>query len=210
MRLISSIADIEEGVAALVAREPRFETIAQAGLPPLRRSPAGFTTLIEILVGQMISLQAADAIMSRLRAAFEPWNMREIAATAPYRLQNVGLSRAKAMSVIAIAQAVMEGKLDFNELEHLEDGDVQSRLTALRGIGPWTADIYLLTALGRCDVLPSGDVALQSATQLAFDLAARPGRQKMQQLGEAWRPWRSVAARLLWTHYRRVRAAKHG
>lgn len=206
MRVIRTIDDLKEGVAALVAQEPRFAAIVREGLPPLRRSPGGFTTLVEIIVEQMISLKAAQAIMNRLHSAFDPIEPKVIHQSSLERLQKLGLSRAKAASVKAIAQAAAKGWLDFNELEQLDDGEVQRRLMSLKGIGPWSADIYLLTALGRRDVWPGGDVALQSAVQLVFELDLRPGAKRMEQLAEPWRPWRAVAARLLWTYYRRVKA----
>jgi DNA-3-methyladenine glycosylase II len=210
MRLINSIADVEEAVATLIVKEPRFGAVAERGLPPLRRVPGGFITLIEIIVEQMISLKASQAIMKRLRSAFEPFDAPVIHCCPSERLQKLGLSRAKARAVQAIAQAVVEGRLDFNELERLGDGEARMRLMALPGVGPWSADIYLLTALGRCDVWPRGDVALQSAAQLLFNLDSRPDQGSMEQLAEPWRPWRAVAARLLWTHYRRVKDMAEG
>ena len=210
MRPIHSIADIEEAVATLIAKEPRFGAIAEKGLPPLRRVPGGFITLTEIIVEQMISLKASQAIMKRLRSALDPFDASAIHCCPTERLQKLGLSRAKAGAVQAIAQAVVEGRLDFDELEQLGDDEARMRLMALPGVGPWSADIYLLTALGRCDVWPRGDVALQSAAQLLFNLDSRPDQRNMEQLAEPWRPWRAVAARLLWTHYRRVRAMAEG
>jgi DNA-3-methyladenine glycosylase II len=210
MRRIDSVVDIEEAVAALIAMEPRFGAIAGKGLPPLRRVPEGFATLIEIIAEQMLSLKASQAIMKRLRSALDPFDAAEIHRCPAERLQKLGLSRAKARAVQAIAQAVVEGRLDFNELEQLGDDEARMRLMALPGVGPWSADIYLLTALGRRDVWPTGDVALQSAAQLLFNLDSRPDRRSMEKLAEAWRPWRAVAARLLWSHYRRVKAMAEG
>jgi DNA-3-methyladenine glycosylase II len=205
MSLIRSIADIEEGVAALALKEARFATIAAKGMPPLRRSPGGFATLIEIVVEQMISLKAAEAILHRLRRTFEPFDAELIHESPVEQLRELGLSLAKARSVKAIAQEIVEGMLNFNELEGLSDDEAHRRLTRLRGIGAWSADIYLLSALGRRDVWPSADVALRSAVQQVFELKKRPNVAMMDDLAEPWRPWRAVAARLLWTHYRRVR-----
>jgi DNA-3-methyladenine glycosylase II len=210
MRRIDSLADIEEAVAALIAKEPRFGAIAGKGLPPLRRVPEGFTTLIEIIVEQMLSLKASQAIMKRLRSAFEPFDAAVIHRCPAERLQKLGLSQAKAGAIQAIAQAVVDGMIDFKELEQLGDEEARMRLMALPGIGAWSADIYLLTALGRRDVWPNGDVALQSAAQLLFSLDSRPDQRSMEQLAEPWRPWRAVAARLLWSHYRRVKAMAEG
>lgn len=210
MRLIRSIADIEEGVAALALKEARFAAIAAKGMPPLRRSPGGFATLIEIVVEQMISLKAAAAILHRLRRAFEPFQAEAIHESPVEQLMELGLSLAKARSVKAIAQEVVEGMLNFTELEQLDDDDAHRRLRKLRGIGAWSADIYLLSALGRRDVWPSADVALRSAAQGIFELTRRPDVRMMDDLAEPWRPWRAVAARLLWAHYRHVKGLEAG
>jgi DNA-3-methyladenine glycosylase II len=210
MRLIDSSADIEAAVAALIVREPRFEAIAREGVPPLRRSKGGFATLIEIIVEQMISLKASQTILKRLRTAFEPLDAGAIHCCPVERLHKLGLSRAKASAVQAVAAAVVEGGLDFSELEQLDDNQAQKRLMALPGVGPWSADIYLLMALGRPDVWPRGDVALQSAVQMVFSLPIRPAATSMEKLAEPWRPWRAVAARLLWSHYRRMKTIGEG
>ena len=118
------------------------------------------------------------------------------------RLMALGLSGAKARTFQALAKAVCEGHLQFDELAGVSDDDVVQRLQKNKGIGPWTADIYLLSAMGRADAWPAGDLALQAAAQDLFGLPGRPGPQDMKRLAEAWRPIRSVAARLLWSHYR--------
>lgn len=205
MKLIRSMADMEEGIAALGLKEKRFAAIAATGMPTLRRSPGGFATLVEIVVEQMISLKAAAAIRNRLLKAFEPFEAKLIHDTPVERLMELGLSLAKARSIKAIAGEVVGGLLNFDELEQLGDDDAHRRLTRLHGIGAWSADIYLLSALGRRDAWPSADIALRSAMQEVFELASRPDRRMMDDLAEPWRPWRGVAARLLWTHYRRVR-----
>jgi DNA-3-methyladenine glycosylase II len=204
MRLIETLADLEEGVAALTECEPRFGGVAAHGLPALRRRGPGFATLVEIVTEQMISLKAARAIITRLKAAYDPIEPMMICSAGMPALQELGLSRAKAQAILAVADAAAAGGLDFNELADNSDDDVRRRLTCYSGIGPWTADIYLLTALGRSDAWPSGDVALQRAMQALFGMEERPSEKTMQALAEPWRPWRSVAARLLWAHYRRT------
>jgi DNA-3-methyladenine glycosylase II len=206
MRVIRSIADIEEGVAALIALEPRFGAIVREGLPPLRRSPGGFATLVEIIVEQMISLRAGQAIMGRLRGAFMALEAEAVCRSSVEHLMSLGLSRVKARSILAIAEMTRRGELSFDELDGTDDSRAKERLMRLPSVGPWSADIYLLSALGRQDVWPAGDVALQSAAQLLFHLRKRPDMRRMERLAEPWRPWRAVAARLLWTHYRRVRS----
>jgi DNA-3-methyladenine glycosylase II len=203
--MISSIAELEEGVAQLAAREARFAFVAQQGLPPLRRKEQGFATLAEILIEQMISLQAAAAIIGRLQLEFGSLEALSVARAPLPRLRALGLSGAKAEALTSIAQAVVESRFDIMMLESLEDEDAASVLMGLKGIGPWSAHIYLLTALGRSDAWPAGDVALATAVKWLFDLESRPGAKTMAEIGDTWRPWRSVAARLLWMHYRNVK-----
>ncbi len=204
VRLIETVGDLEEGVAALTECEPRFAGVAAHGLPALRRCGAGFATLVEIVTEQMISLKAARAITARLKAAYEPFEPMMICNAGMPALQGLGLSRAKAGAILAVADAAAAGGLDFHALADKSDEDVRRLLTCYSGIGPWTAEIYLLTALGRSDAWPYGDVALQRAAQTLFGLEGRPREKAMQALAEPWRPWRSVAARLLWAHYRRT------
>ena len=205
--MISSIAELEEGVAQLAAREARFALVAREGLPPLRRKEQGFATLAEILIEQMISLEAAAAIIRRFQSEFGSLEALRIAQAQLSRLRAVGLSGAKAEALKSIAQAVAESRFDINVLEAMEDEEATSALMRLRGIGPWSAHIYLLTALGRSDAWPAGDVALGTAVKSLFDLESRPSAKTMEEIAEAWRPWRSVAARLLWMHYRKVKTA---
>jgi DNA-3-methyladenine glycosylase II len=204
MRLIETAADLEAGAAALTKCEPRFGGVAAHGLPALRRRQPGFVTLVEIVTEQMISLKAARAIIARLKAAYDPFEPRMICSAGMPALQGLGLSGAKARAVLAVADAAAEGRFDFSALSDDSDDDVRQRLTCYSGIGPWTAEIYLLTALGRSDAWPCGDVALQRAAQALFSMEARPTARAMQALAEPWRPLRSVAARLLWAHYRQM------
>jgi DNA-3-methyladenine glycosylase II len=206
MRIIATPDDVADGVSRLVAIEPRFAAIVAAtGLPPLRRAPAGFAGLAAIIVEQQISLHAAAAILKRLKQAVEPLEPAPLLAAGEAVLAAAGLSRAKVSALTALARAVEEGSLDLDALARLDDAEALACLVSVHGIGPWTAEIYLLTCLGRPDVWPAGDVALQTATGEAMGLAARPDRRAMVALAEPWRPWRAVAARLLWAHYRRAR-----
>jgi DNA-3-methyladenine glycosylase II len=205
MRLIETAVDLEEGVAALTECEPRFGGVAAHGLPALRRRGRGFATLVEIVTEQMISLKAARAIIARLKAAYDPFEPKMICSAGMTALQGLGLSRAKARAILSVADAAAAGALDFTALSDNSDDDVRQSLTDYSGIGPWTAEIYLLTALGRSDAWPYGDVALQIATQALFGMEGRPSGRTMKAMAEPWRPWRSVAARLLWAHYRRTK-----
>jgi DNA-3-methyladenine glycosylase II len=201
--LIDSEQDLHEGLAALRARDPRFDEIhLLTGLPPLRRRPGGFAGLASIVVSQQLSTASAAAIWARLSAAFEPFDATALRRARAARLQRVGLSAPKIRTLKAIAKAVDSGAIDFDALATMPADEAHGALTQIHGIGPWTADIYLLACLGHADAWPAGDLALQEAIRLAFTLEARPGTRDMIALAEPWRPWRGVAARLLWAYYR--------
>lgn len=205
-RTIGTEADLAEAVSALAAAEPRFAAIVGAtGLPPLRRRTDGLAGLLRIIADQQISLASAAAIWGRFEAAFAPFDPGQLAAAGDEALRACGLSAAKIRTFRALAAAAAVRTLDFSRLESLSDDEVARELTAISGIGPWTAEIYLLTCLGRPDVWPTGDLALRLATASAFELADRPSPAEMVRIAEPWRPWRAVAARLLWAHYRHVK-----
>ncbi len=206
MRRIESERDIEEGLKALSATEPKFGHLAKrVGLPPLRRAPGGVPGLLRIVMDQQISLKAGAAIWARLEARYAPFEAAILAEATEDDLRACGLSNAKLRTLRSLARAVHAGELDFERLELMSDADAAAALTALPGIGPWTADIYLLTCLGRADAWPKGDLALQAGAQLLLGLPERPNEKAMTALAEPWRPWRAVAARLIWAHYREVK-----
>jgi len=200
---IDSEADLAIGLQALLAADPRFtDIVARAGPPPLRRRPAGFAGLAAIVVSQQLSTASAGAIWGRLSAAFDPLDCTALRRARSARLKRIGLSAPKIRALKAIAKAVDDGALDLAALAALPADDAHALLTAVHGIGPWTADIYLLFCLGHADAWPAGDLALQEAARMAFALDARPTAKAMVPLAEPWRPWRGVAARLLWAYYR--------
>jgi DNA-3-methyladenine glycosylase II len=200
-RIIETEADLAEGAAWLAAAEPRFaEVLDLTGPLPLRRRPDGFAALLDMIVSQQVSTASAAAIHGRLAAAgFD--RAERVAAAAPEALAACGLSRPKSAYLCAIAAAAP----DYGALRALPDEDVAAALTALRGVGRWTADLYLLSALGRADVFPAGDLALQEAARHLFDLPRRPGAAELDAIALPWRPWRAVAARALWAYYRHVK-----
>jgi DNA-3-methyladenine glycosylase II len=205
---IHTEAELDLGLAALNRADPRFVAlIATAGRPPLRRRPGGFDGLAAIIVAQQLSTASAGAIWGRLAAAFDPLDPAAILRARPARLARLGLSAAKIRALKEIARAVARGKLALGALGELPADDAHAALTAVHGIGPWTADIYLLSCLGHADAWPAGDLALQEAARLAFALPARPTAKEMVALADSWRPWRAVAARVLWTYYRTAIAA---
>jgi DNA-3-methyladenine glycosylase II len=200
---IHTDADLEAALAALRVADPRFIAIlAAAGRPPLRRRTDGFAGLAAIIMAQQLSTASANAIWGRLAAAFDPFEPAAILRARPARLARLGLSAPKIRTLKAIARAIEHGELVLAALADLPADTAHAALTAVHGIGPWTADIYLLSCLGHADAWPAGDLALQEAARLAFALPTRPTAKEMQTMAEGWRPWRAVAARILWTYYR--------
>lgn len=195
-RLIGTEADIAEGTVALAAIDPAFAALAQL-TPPLRRRPAGYATLLQAIVGQQVSTASAAAIWARVAEAglTDPQAARTAGVEG---LRAVGLSRPKVRYALALADAA----LDYGAHEKMEDAAVIADLIRVPGIGRWTAEIYALAALGRPDVFPAGDLALQEAARILYDLDARPDERQLRAMAERWSPWRAVAARLLWELYR--------
>jgi DNA-3-methyladenine glycosylase II len=199
-------AELEHGIEALIAADPRFAAlIEKAGRPPLRRRADGFAGLASTVVSQQLSTASAGAIWGRLAAAFDPVTPEAIMRARKERLARIGLSAPKIRALKEIARAIAHGDLALATLGDIDAEAAHAALTAVHGIGPWTADIYLLACLGHADAWPAGDLALQEAARLAFGLKARPTAKEMMPLAESWRPWRAVAARVLWTYYRAVK-----
>ena len=198
-------ADVDAGVRQLLRQDPRLEAVvAVAGRAPLRRRAGGFAGLAQIIVNQQLSTASANAIWARLTAAYDPLAPERIRRARAVTLGRLGLSGAKIRAFKAIAAAIKDG-LDLNALAELPADDAHRALTALHGVGPWTADIYLLFCLGHADAWPAGDLAVQEAMRLAFQLKARPTPKEMGPLAELWRPLRGVAALMLWSYYRAIK-----
>ena len=204
-RIIETEACVAEGAAWLAAREPRFaRLIAETGPLPLRRRPDGFAALLDAILGQQVSTASAAALWARMEAAglvTEP----AVAAASEDDLRACGLSRQK----IRYAHALARAGVDYDALRNQPDAEVIATLTALPGIGRWTAEVYALISLGRADVFAPGDLALQEAARLLFDLPGRPTEPALRAMAEGWSPWRAVAARALWAYYR-VRRSREG
>ncbi|WP_069299904.1 DNA-3-methyladenine glycosylase family protein [Neptunicoccus sediminis] len=197
-RIIETDADVAEGAAWLAARDDRFRAaLEQTGPLPLRRTGDGFEALLSAIVGQQVSTASASAIWARLEAAGLHQRDRVLAASDA-EILGCGLSRPK----LRYTRALAESELDYSVLRDVPDVDVIAALCRITGIGRWTAEVYALTSLGRADVFPSGDLALQEAARLLFDLEARPSEKAMAAMAAEWSPWRAVAARLLWAYYR--------
>jgi DNA-3-methyladenine glycosylase II len=205
MRRIASHDDIAEGIEALIRLDPRLRTVAElAGPVPLRLIEPGFASLAGIVLGQQVSRASADAMAARLAALIDPLDAASVLAAGEEPLRAAGLSRAKQATLLAIARAVAEDGLDLHHLAGAGADEAVARLTALRGIGPWTAEVYLLFCAGHPDVFPARDVALQSAVGHALSIAPRPAATALSALAESWAPWRGVAARLFWAYYRHM------
>jgi DNA-3-methyladenine glycosylase II len=203
---IRTEADLDSGISQLVAADPRLaRVLAVTGRPPLRRREGSFAGLASIVVSQQLSTASASAIWSRLAAAYDPLDPAAIRRARPQRLKRIGLSSAKIRTLKAIATAITNDELDLTGLGAHDADDAHRILTSVHGIGPWTADIYLLVCLGHSDAWPAGDLALQEAARMAFALEQRPTTRQMGPLADPWRPWRAVAARLLWSYYRAVK-----
>lgn len=199
--------DIEEGLAALLAIDPELQPIARiAGEIPLRLRPAGFEGLARIIVAQQVSVASAEAIWTRVAAALPVVDAAAVADASHEDLKACGLSRPKIATLRALAAASLADGLDLARLAGQPAAEAHAALTAIRGIGPWTADIFLLFCAGHRDIFPAGDLALQNAVRDGFDLGARPDARTLAAFAARWSPWRGIAARLFWAYYRARRS----
>lgn len=211
MDRIHTEAALDAALASLVKADARFaQALTLAGRPPLRKRPDGFAGLAGIVVGQQLSTASAGAIWGRLEAALHPFDHTAMLRARSPKLVRAGLSAAKIKTLKSIAKEIDRGTLDLPALASMSADDAHSILIAIHGIGPWTADSYLLFCLGHADAWPAGDLALQEAARLLFALKARPTAKDMVPLAEPWRPWRAAAARILWAYYRHARKREGG
>lgn len=193
---------LRRGVRILARRDPDLAAIArQYGPPPLWARAPGFGTLIHLILEQQVSIASARAAYERLLEVQAALGPESFLTLDDGLLREVGFSRQKTAYARELARALVSGSLDLEALEQLHDAAIHEQLTTLKGIGAWTANVYLLMALGRQDAFPAGDIALQVAAQHVKRLRRRPTAERLAALAEAWRPWRAVAARLLWHYY---------
>ncbi|RTM06068.1 MAG: DNA-3-methyladenine glycosylase 2 family protein [Hyphomicrobiales bacterium] len=205
MQRIASLDDIAAGLDALCRIDPRLEAVRRmAGEVPLRLSQPGFQSLASIIVSQQVSRASADAIFGRLVRLVDPLTPEAILAAGEGIFREAGLSRPKQRGLLAVAQAVAGG-LDLDHLCTLDAVEAIAAMTAVPGIGPWTAECYLLFAAGHPDVFPARDVALQTAVGHALGIDPRPPEKVLIRLAESWSPWRGVASRLFWAYYRELK-----
>jgi len=184
----------------LAARDPDLGSIYRAhGAPPMWGRRAGFSTLLRIVLEQQVSLVSARSMFERLKSNFEPFTPERYIESGEAYLRSLGVTRQKAHYCIQVAETFVEGRL--NGIGRMNDEDAYAALLDIKGVGPWTANIYLLMALRRPDIWPDGDVALATAVSKLHKMSTRPSSVELAQIAEAWRPYRSVAARMLWQYY---------
>lgn len=201
LRLIETEDDVRHGVRALRRKCEAIRRMHDVvGNPPLRRFTPGFEALARIVVGQQLSIASAGAIWGRV-AALGPMQAKVMLRHDSETLAAAGLSGGKIRTLQALSAAVAKDGLDFEDLVQLGDNAVRERLMQIHGIGPWTADIFVMFAIGRADAWAPGDLALQVAAGRVLGLEAKPTALELTDIAERWRPWRGVAARLLWAHY---------
>ena len=199
-------ADLEDAVNALVKQDIRLKPIFElTGMPSLRQRRPGFAGLAAIVCGQQLSTASAAAIWARVNAAFDPFDHDVLRRARADRLGRLGLSAAKIKTLKNLARELASERLNLEVLANEDADAAHNTLTSLHGIGPWTADVYLLFCLGHGDAWPAGDLAVQEAVKIGLGLKTRPTPKQMAPLAEPWRPWRGAAAHLWWAYYRALK-----
>jgi DNA-3-methyladenine glycosylase II len=200
---LNTQADLEDAIHALVRQDTRLKPIFEiAGMPALRRREAGFAGLAAIVCGQQVSTASAAAIWGRVSAAFDPFHHDALKKARAEKLGRLGLSGAKIKTLKNLARELAAERLNLEVLANEDVDAAHNTLTALHGIGPWTADVYLLFCLGHGDAWPAGDLAVQEAVKIGLGLKTRPTPKQMAPLAEPWRPLRGAAAHLWWAYYK--------
>lgn len=186
----------------LAARDEMLSAIhAKYGDPPLWQRATGFATLVHIILEQQVSLKSAKSMLVRLERAIQPFTPERFIELGEMHLRGLGVTRQKSAYVIDLSASIVNGVLSFSKLARLSDDDARVALMRIKGIGAWSADVYLLMAMRRADIWPAGDLALAIAMKELLGLASRPGPVELEQWAEQWRPHRAVAARMLWQYY---------
>ena len=203
---LNSQSDLEDAIHALLKQDKRLKPIFEVtGMPALRQREPGFAGLAHIVCGQQLSTASAAAIWGRISSAFDPFDHHAIRKARADRLGRLGLSAAKIKTLKLLARELAEERLNLDVLANEDADTAHNTLTAHHGIGPWTADVYLLFCLGHGDAWPAGDLAVQEAIKIGLGLKTRPTAKQMAALAEPWRPLRGAAAHLWWSYYRVLR-----
>lgn len=165
------------------------------------RRPAGFSTLVHIILEQQVSLKSAKAMLLRLQSAIDPFSPERFVELGETYLRSLGVTRQKSAYLFHLSHSIVNRQFSFRQLARLEDHDAQVYLTRMKGVGSWSADVYLLMAMRRPDIWPAGDLALAVAVKELWGLEFKPTSDELERIAERWRPYRAVAARMLWQHY---------
>ncbi|MGB7206372.1 MAG: DNA-3-methyladenine glycosylase 2 family protein [Anderseniella sp.] len=200
--LINTSDDLRSAAEKLFDLDPRFRELHEcAGLPRLRRREGGLEGLANIIVGQLISTKAAQVIWARVAAHLHPFEHEHISQMEIDELASLGLTRVKAAAIRNVANAVRSGLFSFDDLHNMDDRQARKSLVGLHGVGPWSADIYLMTCMGSADAWPGGDLAVRVGLQRFEGMETVPDIKQMEVISQKWRPVRAVAARYLWDYY---------
>ncbi len=203
--------DVAAGLAVLIAADRRLARVnEQVDEVPLRLRPPGFAGLASIIVAQQVSRASAQSITERLERLIQPLDPQTYLAAGEPAWREAGLSRAKQAALAGLARAICERELDLHDIAIRPVDEAMAALTAIKGIGPWTAQVYLLFCAGHADIFPAGDLALQEAARVALDLPARPPANELAKIARTWTPHRGIAARLLWAYYAALRDGRDG
>ncbi len=203
MNFITDEIQLQNALSSLALADPVYipHMLEIAGLPPLRKRVEGLAGLIWIVVSQQVSTASARAIYARVEQNFGEFHHAHFLHASDDDFRRCGLSMPKMRTLRHVAAAIDAGTLDFAELRKLDAETARARMTVIKGIGPWTSDIYLLFCIGHPDVWPSGDLALQEGVRIAMKLRKRPDAKRLEELSQRWRPYRAAAARLIWAYY---------
>ncbi len=200
--MIDCEAALDHALAEVLRLDPRMQALFEvAGRPPLRKRDPGFEGLAGIVVAQQLSTASAAAIWRRVKERFDAVAAEPMLEASDEDLRGCGLSAPKIRTLRAVAEAVASGAVPLEDLAAMPADAAHAHLVTIKGIGPWTADIYLLFCLGHPDAFPAGDLALQEAVRMGFELETRPGAKELDAFSDRWRPWRGAAAKLLWAYY---------
>ena len=208
---IKTEKDIVEGLKKLgQLDETLLPVINQTPFVPLRREQSGFPGLVRIIIGQHVSTASASAIHGRFVEAIHPVTPKRYLETPEETLIQIGLTRAKQATINTLAEAILNATLDLEQINLLNESDAIKKLTALKGIGPWTAEVYLLFCAGHPDIFAAGDLALREAVRHAYNMKERPSEKELREIATKWSPFRGIATRLFWSYYEHVKGNGKG
>lgn len=211
MNIIKTENDIIEGLKMLGRLDGTLKPIIrQTPFVPLRREQSGFPGLVRIIIGQHVSTASASAIHQRFVEAINPITPEGYLKTTEETLIQIGLTRAKQATIANLAKAILDNTIDLAAINQLEENMAVKKLTSLKGIGPWTAEVYLLFCAGHPDIFAAGDLALREAVRHAYDMKERPSEEELRQIATKWSPYRGIATRLFWSYYEYVKGNSKG